>query len=175
MVECQLPKLDVVGSNPIARFPFIPFDMPIRFRCVFCNQLMGISRRKAGTVVRCPVCASSVKVPSNSDAPPAEAFSGARSKRNDSPPIFERSDFDEILHEPLRPKAAEARPAPVVEIGKDSKGQLAHNAAVSTSSSPVIAGIVLTRRRATVLSVAAVLALALAVLFGYWLGYSAAK
>src|SRR5947209_460375 len=30
------------------------FSMPIRFRCAYCNQLMGIARRKAGTVVRCP-------------------------------------------------------------------------------------------------------------------------
>ena len=30
--------------------------VPIRFRCAYCNQLMGISRRKAGTVVRCPTC-----------------------------------------------------------------------------------------------------------------------
>ena len=27
--------------------------MPVRFRCVYCNQLLGISSRKAGTVVRC--------------------------------------------------------------------------------------------------------------------------
>src|SRR5207253_599174 len=37
--------------------------MPIRFRCAYCNQLMGIARRKAGTVVRCPKCAGQVVVP----------------------------------------------------------------------------------------------------------------
>ncbi len=37
--------------------------MPIRFRCAYCNQLMGISRRKAGTVVRCPKCAGEIIVP----------------------------------------------------------------------------------------------------------------
>jgi len=37
--------------------------MPIRFRCAYCNQLMGIGRRKAGTVVRCPSCAGEVIVP----------------------------------------------------------------------------------------------------------------
>src|SRR5882724_9220949 len=41
--------------------------MPIRFRCAYCNQLMGIARRKAGTVVRCPTCAGQVVVP-NTDA-----------------------------------------------------------------------------------------------------------
>ncbi len=38
--------------------------MPIRFRCAYCNQLMAISRRKAGTVVRCPKCAGDIIVPS---------------------------------------------------------------------------------------------------------------
>ena len=37
--------------------------MPIRFRCAYCNQLMGIARRKAGTVVRCPKCAGEIIVP----------------------------------------------------------------------------------------------------------------
>ena len=37
--------------------------MPIRFRCAYCNQLMGIARRKSGTVVRCPRCAGEVIVP----------------------------------------------------------------------------------------------------------------
>lgn len=37
--------------------------MPIRFRCAYCNQLMGISRRKAGTVVKCPKCAGEIIVP----------------------------------------------------------------------------------------------------------------
>src|SRR5947209_4069935 len=50
--------------------------MPIRFRCAYCNQLLGIARRKAGTVVRCPTCAGEVN----------------------GPFVFERSDFDELLH-----------------------------------------------------------------------------
>src|SRR5213593_4331324 len=37
--------------------------MPIRFRCAYSNQLLGIARRKAGTVVRCPNCAGQVIVP----------------------------------------------------------------------------------------------------------------
>ena len=27
MVECKLPKLDVAGSNPVARFPFYPSEV----------------------------------------------------------------------------------------------------------------------------------------------------
>jgi DNA-directed RNA polymerase subunit RPC12/RpoP len=37
--------------------------MPIRFRCVYCNQLLGIARRKAGTVVNCPHCGERLIVP----------------------------------------------------------------------------------------------------------------
>jgi hypothetical protein len=37
--------------------------MPIRFRCCFCNQLLGIAHRKAGTVIDCPTCRGKVWVP----------------------------------------------------------------------------------------------------------------
>ena len=37
--------------------------MPIRFRCVYCNQLLGIARRKAGTIVRCTSCQGQLIVP----------------------------------------------------------------------------------------------------------------
>jgi hypothetical protein len=37
--------------------------MPIRFRCAYCNQLMGIAKRKAGQVVTCPKCGGQVVVP----------------------------------------------------------------------------------------------------------------
>src|SRR5437870_13027604 len=66
--------------------------MPIRFRCAYCNQLLGIARRKAGTVVRCPTCAGQVVVPTVED------------EGNGGPPgntdqlIFERSDFDDLLN-----------------------------------------------------------------------------
>lgn len=37
--------------------------MPIRFRCAYCAQLMGIAKRKAGSVVKCPKCAGEIIVP----------------------------------------------------------------------------------------------------------------
>lgn len=43
--------------------------MPVRFRCAYCNQLMGISHRKMGTVVRCPKCSGQVVVPHVETAP----------------------------------------------------------------------------------------------------------
>jgi hypothetical protein len=43
--------------------------MPVRFRCPFCNQLLGISRRKIGTVIECPNCHGKVGVPSEEPGP----------------------------------------------------------------------------------------------------------
>jgi hypothetical protein len=44
--------------------------MPIHFRCCFCGQLLGIARRKAGTVIDCPTCRGKVWVPSLDGSPP---------------------------------------------------------------------------------------------------------
>jgi hypothetical protein len=73
--------------------------MPIRFRCAYCNQLLGIARRKAGSVVRCPTCAGHVVVPSL----PADETEGLDKDGNQS--VFERSDFDELLN-PQGPQPA---------------------------------------------------------------------
>lgn len=85
--------------------------MPIRFRCVHCNQLLGIARRKAGTMVRCPSCATEVLVPS-ADNP--EAVEQLTQRANEPPepiedepaPVFERSDFDEAFRPPAGEVAA---------------------------------------------------------------------
>jgi hypothetical protein len=37
--------------------------MPIKFRCTHCNQFLGISRAQSGTVVDCPSCGRSLRVP----------------------------------------------------------------------------------------------------------------
>lgn len=37
--------------------------MPIKFRCQYCQQLLGISRSRAGAVVDCPGCGRSLRVP----------------------------------------------------------------------------------------------------------------
>jgi hypothetical protein len=36
---------------------------PIKFRCFQCNQLLGVSRTKAGEVVSCPKCSAELIVP----------------------------------------------------------------------------------------------------------------
>ncbi|MDR3633656.1 MAG: hypothetical protein P4L84_07450 [Isosphaeraceae bacterium] len=37
--------------------------MPLKFRCYRCNQLLGASRSKMGTVISCPKCGSALVVP----------------------------------------------------------------------------------------------------------------
>lgn len=37
--------------------------MPIKFRCQHCRQFLGISRGKAGTIVDCPTCGRTIRVP----------------------------------------------------------------------------------------------------------------
>src|SRR5690349_10109795 len=79
--------------------------MPIRFRCAYCNQLLGIARRKAGTVVRCPNCAGQVVVPNIDENEPDEPEktageperAPAKAPAGADQPLFERSDFDEVL------------------------------------------------------------------------------
>jgi hypothetical protein len=67
--------------------------MPIRFRCAYCNQLLGIAHRKAGTVVRCPTCNGKVVVPT----PPALPAGAEKPIGSQPEMIFERNDFDELL------------------------------------------------------------------------------
>jgi hypothetical protein len=103
--------------------------MPIRFRCVYCEQLLGIAKRKAGTVVKCPNCSGQVIVPSpeagaddsadpedpTAEAEPAQAreLATVQEKTAPAPPpttrgeggmLFERSDFDELLKPVLERK-----------------------------------------------------------------------
>ncbi len=41
--------------------------MPIRFRCTYCNRLLGIATRKAGTETICPHCSYTITVPVPTD------------------------------------------------------------------------------------------------------------
>src|SRR5437588_10009532 len=84
--------------------------VPIRFRCAYCNQLMGISRRKAGTVVRCPTCSGQVVVPNPDTEAPVMPKPGEKTA---APNLFEQSDFDELL----RPGGA-ASPTATVSSGE---------------------------------------------------------
>jgi hypothetical protein len=96
--------------------------MPIRFRCVYCDKLLGIAKRKAGAVVNCPQCGQPLIVPTPEPEPEATA---AATQPASPPPnpgkLFEQDDFDVLLEgdatfrspDPPPPKRAKA-PVPVV-------------------------------------------------------------
>ena len=96
--------------------------MPIRFRCAFCHQLMAISRRKAGSVVRCPKCAGDIIVPAPDGAAPAapnEPFPDL---------VFNDPNFDAVLDDgAAKPIAAVERvrredPPSVPDIAQHRRG-----------------------------------------------------
>ena len=49
--------------------------MPVTFRCEHCNQLMSISRKKAGHLTVCPRCQQETLVPAQTQAEHAETAS----------------------------------------------------------------------------------------------------
>jgi hypothetical protein len=77
--------------------------MPIRFRCAYCNQLMGISRRKSGTVVTCPKCKGQVVVPAPEGEPmPASGGNGDQQRPQATGRgggFFEESDFENVFQD----------------------------------------------------------------------------
>jgi DNA-directed RNA polymerase subunit RPC12/RpoP len=90
--------------------------MPIRFRCAYCNQLMGISTRKAGTVVRCPKCAGEIIVPLPEGMQPPEE----KADQAAGPQAFEDQNFEQVFNEPANGSAAAptetaSAPAPSAE------------------------------------------------------------
>jgi hypothetical protein len=82
--------------------------MPIRFRCAYCNQLMAIARRKAGTVVRCPTCAGQVVVPATDAVP--DGPDPAKEPKPADGGVFERSDFDQVFQSPAAPPPPTRQP-----------------------------------------------------------------
>ena len=96
--------------------------MPIRFRCVYCNQLLGIARRKAGTVVRCTSCNGQIIVPEPEAAQQAASSSGSREQSRQQPvpigpSLFERGDIDELLR--LGPPAEPSPPPPAARTAEN--------------------------------------------------------
>jgi DNA-directed RNA polymerase subunit RPC12/RpoP len=102
--------------------------MPIRFRCAYCQQLMGIARRKAGAVVRCPRCAGEVIVPPTHEIPDANGAG----QPNDHPESEESGDELAAI-EPAARDAAAREPG-----GRDAPNQLMPPP--SYTNAPVAAG-----------------------------------
>lgn len=78
--------------------------MPIRFRCTYCNRLLGIATRKAGMETTCPHCGYTITVPT-----PHE--------ENDRTERMNLEDVEAALGrgatEAVKPPAAVAEPLPV--------------------------------------------------------------
>jgi hypothetical protein len=141
--------------------------MPIRFRCKYCYQLLGIARRKAGTTVQCPTCRGKLMVPATDAADPAGS-GGAPAPAEPEVLAFERSDFDDYLKEPYA-EPAERRGGTAASTSQP----VAPAFATIPPPGPVIdveplapvvapAAIVLSPAKATVLVVAVICLLALA-------------
>jgi hypothetical protein len=152
--------------------------MPIRFRCVYCNQLLGISRRKAGTIVRCTTCEGQLIVPDPSDAA-TEAGSQEHpaEERADQPQpaedpggqggVFDADEFGAFL-EPLTPGGGGG---PAVASPPAPSAQRPVIAPARTTIEPRVgAAVVLARRGLTIAVVLAVLGLGLSFAGGLWLG-----
>jgi hypothetical protein len=155
--------------------------MPIRFRCVYCNQLMGIARRKAGTVVRCPNCTGQIIVPrgDTESEEPAES----RPAKTDRPAFFDAmDDIDEALAADSNrgnakpdPESA-AHPIPLAPIFKESAEPASRGPQLDfpagLPSPHVSRGIFLSPARASILGGIVVVALAVAFAAGFWIGSS---
>jgi len=139
--------------------------MPIRFRCQYCNQLLGISRRKAGTAVQCPTCHGQVMVPATGLDEPA-----GDGDRPGTSPLFEGTDFEAAFPRP----AVEATPGPAfpfqpVPAPPAFDVERVEGPAAVSEPGPGLAprrapaaGLLLSPTQATLLTVAAILLLALA-------------
>jgi hypothetical protein len=156
--------------------------MPIRFRCAYCNQLLGISRRKANQVVRCPTCAGEVVVPE----PEAGAEEPEPAPVPANQPLFERSDFDDLFNAPVVEGPAvkpapppQPAPAPPPPLPASSPAPAWNPPAAEVfdvdrlgprRDAPAPAGLVLSPAKATVLTVVVILGLAVAFGAGWLVG-----
>lgn len=167
--------------------------MPIRFRCVYCDRLLGISRRKAGAVVTCPGCNEQLIVPNPEDlAEMTERVDDDDELAPVPPPgppsteppvnVFERSDFEDVLRPVVvpQPPPAPSPPAPIPPVRPRSQQQPApislgdprHDSretippASSDPMRPAPEGIVLSSWKATLLSILVVFLLAVAFVGG---------
>jgi hypothetical protein len=151
---------------------------------------MGIAHRKVGTEVECPTCKGKLLVPQTStEGAPAPRPAPEPAPPVNSPPLFERSDFDDFLNpvqqpQPVRaaaqqtaaPPAAPPRPQPAPQ---QRALRLPSNYDVDVEPMPGAMapspgadgpGILLSPGRATLLTVAVILGLALAFSAGLLVG-----
>ncbi|MBM4071895.1 MAG: hypothetical protein FJ271_23660 [Planctomycetes bacterium] len=146
--------------------------MPIRFRCAYCNQLMGIARRKAGSIIRCPKCAGQVIVPSPVPEP-SSAGAQPLPPPGGGPALFEGSDIEKLFG--TQPAAAPPAPLPPLPNPSPFAQPQPYIDIESLPMSPAPSrtpGIFLTPGKLTVLSVLMVLLLGMAFFLGLMVGRS---
>lgn len=157
---------------------------------------MGIARRKAGTVVRCPSCSGQVVVPNPTSEPTEKPHEGVSPPPPvQSPPLFERANFDELFDDAAGGKRSVSRPAAAAaprptdqpqavgtapgakssDFAFDVEPVPLHTPTPSAPAEPLPysrgpEGIVLSPRTATLLIVATILALALVFIVGMIVG-----
>jgi phage FluMu protein Com len=148
--------------------------MPIRFRCQYCNQLLGIARRKAGMQVECPTCHGHVTVPETDAAAAAAAAAAAPAAApaaagtGPAAPLFERSDFPDFLNPPAEvpafPDVASPPPPPAVPDNPPAYDvdRLPPAALSPSQGTRPATGIFLSPAQATALTIVAVFLLAVA-------------
>lgn len=157
--------------------------MPIRFRCPHCSQLLGIARRKAGSQVRCPTCQREATVPTEDEASlpemPVPQPAAVPEPRGAPPALFERDDFEAILHgspEPSRARGpAVQTPVPVTKPQAAPPLPAAIPLPPASAWEPTVepvpmGGLVLSPAKATILTVAVILLLAVAFALGLIVG-----
>jgi DNA-directed RNA polymerase subunit RPC12/RpoP len=93
--------------------------MPIRFRCAYCNQLLSIATRKAGTIIKCPTCAGKVVVPGIETLAGVSSGQDLAVNGSDLPQVDTSEDSteeaqakSEVKGEAKIPSAGEAVPPP---------------------------------------------------------------
>ena len=141
--------------------------MPIRFRCVYCDKLLGIAKRKAGAVVDCPQCKQPHIVPTPEPEPAASASQSSKSSSTPAHRLFEKDDFAALLDdggETYRGTENELLP-------KDRKTKIS---APEIHPPPEPKGIVLTTGRLVILLTVVLVLVAGAFGGGYFLGKSIA-
>ncbi len=151
--------------------------MPIRFRCYYCDQLMGIARRKAGTVVICPKCKGQVIVPNPEPGAPEEEAEKPVPQPGPAPgpALFEQSDLERILQqEPARPSPAQEpyppAPAPPRQLPPVPDAMDVQELPVPMSPAPPKSGIFLSPGKLALIGVGVVLFLGAAFVLGLLLG-----
>jgi len=158
--------------------------MPVVFRCTACRKKLSVARRKAGSEIACPVCSSSILVPSGQElrgdleallnSASTSVGTGTANRTATKPlaavapnldegPLFERTDIDE---------------RPLFERNDFDELLSAETAAPAVESPPVpliakptaSSDVVLTRGAISMLATAVAFLLGLAFAIGYLVG-----